>query len=181
MGVLALSYEPDKYKELYDYLAADTDFWIKNDIWMGRDKAFGKSEIPVQERAKTWTIADFTTFRTEGLKIEMKYFILKQLKTGELTVVGCNANYLRAIRNIGISVSNCSALSFADINGEDINLDDFNASDTERRIYRQLKGHVIRFTDSRISVYPYKRYDSLLCGVVLLRSKFVVPNTLHNT
>lgn len=145
MGALALSCEKEKYTEMYDYLTADTDFWIKNDIWKGNDTAFHISEIPVQERAKAWIIADFTTFRSESLKLEIKYFIFKQLKTDELTAAACTANYCRAIRNIGKAANTCMETSFADINPDDLSIDEANESKTECRTFRQLKGHVIRF------------------------------------
>ena len=76
MGALDLNYGKDKYTkkyiEIYDYLTEDTDFWLKRDVWTGKDSAFIKSKIPLQERAKTRVIADFTTFKNESLKLEMK-------------------------------------------------------------------------------------------------------------
>ena len=145
MGALALNYENEKYTEIYEYLTEDTDFWIKNDIWKGNDKAFNTSKIPVQERVKTWIIADFTTFMNEPLKLEMKYFIIKQLKDGELTAAGCSANYCRAIRNMGKSSNTCAELSFAEINADYLSIDESNESETECIKFRQLKGHLIRF------------------------------------
>lgn len=145
MGALALNYENEKYTEIYEYLTEDTDFWIKNDIWKGNDKAFNTSKIPVQERVKTRIIADFTTFMNEPLKLEMKYFIIKQLKDGELTAAGCSANYCRAIRNIGKSSNTCAELSFAEINANYLSIDESNESETECIKFRQLKGHLIRF------------------------------------
>ena len=145
MGALALNYENEKYTEIYDYLTEDTDFWLENDVWTGKDSAFKKSKIPLQERAKTRIIADFTIFRKESLKLEMKYFIMKQLKTGELTAAGCSANYCRAIRNIGKSVNTCTELSFSEIEEDALSIDEFNESETECRNFRQLKGQIIRF------------------------------------
>lgn len=145
MGALALGYEDEKNTEIYEYLTIDTDFWMKNDVWTGKDSAFEKSKISLQERAQTRVIADFSTFKNKPLKLEMKYFIIKQLKDGELTAAGCSANYCRAIRNIGKSVNDCGKLSFAEITVDDLNIDESNESETERRIFRQLKGHVIRF------------------------------------
>lgn len=145
MGALVLSYEDDKYKEIYDYLTADTDLWMKNDIWKGNDPAFEKSRIKIQERVKTCIIADFTTFRNRSLKTEMKYFILKKLKTGELTAAGCSANYCRAIRNIGRAVSSCPAVSFEKVNADEMTLYGSDISDNELRVFRQLKNHTVSF------------------------------------
>lgn len=145
MGAFALSYEDKKCTEIYAYLTVDTDFWIKNDVWTGKDSAFEKSKISLQERAQTGIIADFSTFKNKSLKLEMKYFIIKQLKDGKLTAAGCSANYCRAIRNIGKSVNDCGKLSFVEIMIDDLSIDESNESETERRTFRQLKGHVIRF------------------------------------
>lgn len=171
MGVLALNYESDKYTELYEYLMTDTDFWIKNDIWKGNDKAFNTSKIPIQERVKNWIIADFTTFTNDSLKLEIKYFIIKQLKDGELTAAGCSANYCRAIRNIGKASNTCKELSFAEITADDLRIDESNESKTECINFRQLKGHVISFIkdfyDEREGLERDKWYALKIPGVKL--------------
>lgn len=146
MGALALAYESDdKYTEICGYLNGSDGFWIRNDIWTGHDKAFEESGIYVKERAKTWTIADFTTFKKEQLKNEMKYFILNQLKEKALTAHGCSANYLRALRNLGEAVSRRPILSFADADPDEIIIMNGDISDTESRVFRELKCQAIRF------------------------------------
>lgn len=88
MGVLALSYDSDeKYMEMCDYLNANNGYWINNDVWIGCDNAFKEAEICVKDKVKTWTIADFTTFKQVRLKNEMKYFILKNLKIMNLQLM----------------------------------------------------------------------------------------------
>ena len=131
MGALVLNYESDdKYTEICEYLNTNNAFWIRNDIWEGRDKAFGESGIYINDRAITRIIADFTTFKQNTLKNEMKYFVLKQLREGDLTAYGCSANYLRAIRNLGEAVSGYSGISFVDVNPDEIIMNDVNTSDT---------------------------------------------------
>ena len=131
MGVLALSYDSDeKYMEMCDYLNANNGYWIKNDVWIGCDNAFKEAEICVKDRVKTWTIADFTTFKQVRLKNEMKYFILKKLKETELTAYGCCAHYLRAIRNIGNVTSNTRITSFLDNKTKGLTIDRDSLSDT---------------------------------------------------
>ena len=146
-------------------------FWIKNDIWIGQDRAFGESGIYVKEKIKTWTIADFTTFKQEQLKNEMKYFILKQLKENVLTTYGCTANYLRAIRNLGEAVGCCSTLSFADINPDEIIIMNEGISDTERRNFRQIKYRIVRFIrdiyDEKEALDKDKWYAREIPGVKL--------------
>ena len=172
MGVLALAYEPDdKYTEICEYLNENDGFWVKNDIWKGQDKAFKESGIYVKDRVKARTIADFTTFKQEQLKNEMKYFILKQLKENALTAYGCSANYLRAIRNLGEAVSGSPVQSFADAEPGEIIITDRNASDTENRVFRELKCHAISFVrdvyDEREGLDRDKWYALQIPGVRL--------------
>lgn len=172
MGALTLTYgSDDKYMEICEYLSENNGFWIKNDIWIGQDRAFGESGIYVKEKIKTWTIADFTTFKQEQLKNEMKYFILKQLKENVLTTYGCTANYLRAIRNLGEAVGCCSTLSFADINPDEIIIMNEGISDTERRNFRQIKYRIVRFIrdiyDEKEALDKDKWYAREIPGVKL--------------
>lgn len=175
MGALALTYESDdKYTEICEYLNTEKGFWIKNDVWPGYDKAFEESGIKVKKSIKEWTIADFTTFKQEQLKNEMKYFILKRLKEGDITAHGCSANYLRAIRNLGEAVSSYFGKSFADINPDEINMSGVNASDTENRMFRELKYRTVSFIrdiyDEREGLDRDKWYALQIPGVKLSAS-----------
>lgn len=146
MGALALAYEPDdKYIELCEYLNKHGDFWAGNDIWFGEDEAFSENGIIIQDKIKKWTIADFTSFRQEQIKNEMKYFVLKQLKDNAVTAYGYSANYLRAMQNLGRSMSFSSYMSLADVNPDELKTAGEDLSDTEIRVFRQFKGRVIRF------------------------------------
>lgn len=172
MGALALAYESDdKDIEICRYLNGNDGFWIRNDIWTGQDEAFEESGIYVKERTGTWTIADFTTFRQEQLKNEMKYFILKQLKENTLTAHGCSANYLRAIRNLGEAVSSSPIQSFADAEPDEIIITNGNVSDTESRVFKELKCRTISFIrdvyDEREGLDRDKWYALQIPGVRL--------------
>lgn len=146
MGALALAYESDdKYSEICEYLDKHGEFWIKNDIWMAEDKAFAENRIPIHEKAKKWTIADFGTFRQEQIKNEMKYFVLKRLIDHEITAYGFSANYLRAMRNLGMAMSFSPVTSIADVKPDDVKLFTKSISATEIDVFRQLKGHVVSF------------------------------------
>lgn len=172
MGVLALSYDSDdKYMEMCDYLNANNGYWINNDVWTGCDNAFKEAEICVKDRVKTWTIADFTTFKQVRLKNEMKYFILKKLKDNELTAYGCCAHYLRAIRNIGNVTSNTRITSFLDNKTKGLIIDGDSLSDTEFKTFESLKRAVICFVqdiyDERPELEKDKWHSSLIPGVKL--------------
>lgn len=172
MGVLALAYESDeKYMEICEYLKANNGYWIKNDIWFGKDIAFYEREIYINDRARTRMIADFSTFKQASLKNEMKYFILKQLSDGEFTAHGCAANYLRAIRNLGKTVSNYSEISFADIDPDEILMHDMKVSNTENKTFKELKCRIIGFVrelyDNREGLDRDRWYALQIPGVKL--------------
>lgn len=172
MGVLALTYEPDdKYIEICEYLDEHGEFWVRNDIWSGEDNAFAENGITIQKKVRKCTIADFTSFRQEQIKNEMKYFVLKQLKDNSLTACGYTANYLRAMQNLGKAVSFSSITSLAEAEADELQVADENLSNTEIRIFRQLKGHVISFIkdyyDSREGLDRDKWYALQIPGVKL--------------
>ena len=160
MGALALIYESDdKYIEICEYLNDNEGFWIKNDIWTGRDKAFAESGIQVKERVKTWTIADFTTFKQEQLKNEMKYFLLKRMKEEGLTAYGCSANYLRAMRNIGNAAKDNGIVSFMDEKATGLTIKSTSYSETECRMFEELKKAVIRLIQDMYDETPELEKD----------------------
>jgi len=172
MGALALAYDSDdKYVEICDYLSAEHGYWIKNDIWLGSDKAFEERGICVKDKVKRCTIADFSTFRQNRLKNEMKYFILKQLSEEVFSAYGCCANYVRAIRNLGKAVKHHVGISFIDINPDEIVLDDINASDTEKKKFQEIKYRVVRyirdFHDEKEELDKDKWHALLIPGVKL--------------
>lgn len=172
MGVLALSYESDeKYMEMCNYLNDNNGYWIKNDIWIGCDNAFKEAKICVKDKVKTWTIADFTTFKQIRLKNEMKYFILKKLKEGEFTAYACSSRYLRAIRNIGNVASNTLIVSFLDNKAKGLMIEKDSLSDTEFKVFESLKKAAICFIqdiyDERLELEKDKWHASLIPGVKL--------------
>ncbi len=172
MGALALAYDSDdKYMEICEYLSANHGYWIKNDVWLGSDKAFEERGICIKDRVKRSTIADFSTFRQERLKNEMKYFILKQLSEEVLSAHGCCANYARAIRNLGKAVNKNVGLSFIDINPDKIVMVDTNVSETETKTFQEMKYRVVRyirdFYDGKEELDKDKWHALLIPGVKL--------------
>lgn len=172
MGALALAYESDdNYLEICEFLRENNGFFIENDIWHGNNKVFEESGIKVNERAKTRIIADFSAFKQERLKNEMKYLILKRFKENELSAYGCSANYLRAIRNIGVSASRYSISSFRDIEATKITILDTSASISECRNFETLKDAAINFIQDIYDERPELEKDTwhalLIPGVKL--------------
>ncbi len=172
MGALALYYEADeKYTEICEYLDADGGFWSQNDVWKISDIALLQSGISLNRKAGQSTVADFSDFKQPALKNEIKYFVLRQLKDGRITAHGCGTNYLRAIRNLGNAVSRFNVESFADMNADEISLSDPDASDTEKRNFRELKyrvtGFFVDIYDEREGLERDKWYALQIPGVKL--------------
>ena len=144
MGALSLAYEvDDKYHKICDFLSENNGYWIRNDVWIGKDTVFEECGIKVNKKAKTRTIADFSTFKQERTKNEMKYVILKRFKENGLTAYGCSANYLRGIRNIGRSAGIYDITSFRDEDASGITIQDDSASISECKVFNTLKNAVI--------------------------------------
>ncbi len=140
MGVLELAYEPDsQYQDICEYLCCENGFWIKNDIWKGSDAAFQEAGIVVNEKAKNWIIADFSSFESQRLKNEAKYLILVRMKENSLSALSCSANYLRAIRNLGQSLKHKSVSSFREADGISIRILDESISESEQKVFNKLK------------------------------------------
>ena len=144
MGAFALAYDNDQhYKEMIDYLGEQDGYWLKNDIWKGGAQAFQEAGIRAEDRAKAWTIADFSGFENESLKLEMKYFVLKGFKDEQFTAVGFTANYLRAIRLLGKKMSCLHKVTFRGMAPGVMEISQEELGRTEGRAYEHLKNDVI--------------------------------------
>jgi len=144
MGAFALAYGNDRHcLEMIDYLGGQDGYWLKNDIWKGDAQAFQEAGIRAEDRAKTRTIADFSGFENEGLKLEMKYFVLKGFKDEQFTAVGFTANYLRAIRLLGKKMSCLHKVTFRGMSPGVMEISQEELSKKEGRAYGHLKNDVI--------------------------------------
>lgn len=99
----ALVYEEsdDKYREMTEYLLTEGGYWLKEDRWHTGAESFKEAGIRIAEKEKNWILADFSEYRSERLKLEMKYYYLWSMKEKWLTAKSLCHNYARAVREIG--------------------------------------------------------------------------------
>ena len=147
-GSTALAYRDESYDEKQDqmrhYLSSEGGYWLSNDKWYMDDKSFIEGNIEVSV-AKRYLIADFATYRSECLKIEMKYYLLYAMKHGMITALSVCQNYSRAIANIGTYLSGKGDESTFSNRAICNEMSGMDASETEKRTYLALKKTVIRF------------------------------------
>ena len=148
-GTSALAYydgtfAEDKQNRIRAFLSSEGGYWLNNDQWYLDDKSFGMAGIKAST-SKKHLVADFAAYRSECMKNEMKFYLLYAMKTGKITAVSICQNYGRAIANIGTYLSKegvgCSFSHLAICD----DLNDSEASETEKRVYLSLKDATIRF------------------------------------
>ena len=105
MGVAAyaFAYEEtdDKYREMTEYLSTEGGYWLKEDRWNTGAESFKEAGIRIAEKEKNWILADFSGYRSDRLKLEMKYYYLRSMKEKWMTAKSLRHNYVRAVREIG--------------------------------------------------------------------------------
>jgi hypothetical protein len=67
-------YSKSKYDELIEYLKQDDGYWLENDKWDATKNIFFNKKID------TMRFIDFTNFKNEQLKNEIKYYLLYNFK-----------------------------------------------------------------------------------------------------
>ena len=147
-GTAALAYcheaFEDKQSRIRDYLSSEGGYWLDNDQWYLDDESFSSGGIKVTVPGR-WLMADFSAYRSERLKNEMKFYLLYSMKHGKTTAVGICQNYLRAIANMGVFLSTeDTESSFEHLSVSD-DMNGLETSETEKRVYLSLKRMVIRF------------------------------------
>ena len=147
-GSTALAYYDESYSEkqsqMQQYLSSEGGYWLNNDKWYLDDKSFIEGNIKITV-SKRHLIADFTTFCSEYLKNELKYYLLCAMKRGTITAYSISKHYCRAIANIGIFLSGEGAESTFCNRAICNEMSDMNASETEKQAYLALKKAAIRF------------------------------------
>jgi site-specific recombinase XerD len=132
----------DKQALVQHYLSSEGGYWLDSDQWYLDDEAFDKAGIGVAA-PKRHLIADFSDYRSERLKNEIKFYLLYAMKHGKISATSIRHNYIRAITNIGIFLSGIES-SFRHLptcNEPEIS----KTSRTEELKYFRLKNAVIRF------------------------------------
>ena len=160
MSALAIKERFDKHKaEMYAYIEG---YWYENDIWELENKAVKESLI--NSAGLTGVLVDFRTFKSQNLKMEMKFYLLHALKERELSVSNVKIHYKKIVEDIG---RNYSENSF---NGSAIKPAPFMRKE-RGRLYEVMQGNVIRFIsdfyDERPELERDKWHALLIPGVKL--------------
>lgn len=71
----------DKYLQMEDYLSSEGGYWLREDIWMIESEEFRQGGLSAG-KYKNGTLADFSGYKKECMKVEMKYYLLYCMKTG---------------------------------------------------------------------------------------------------
>lgn len=130
----------DKYREMTDYLSCEDGYWLREDKWYMDAESLDKAEINTHE--KHWILADFESYKSQQLKVEMKYYLLWSMKEKHITSKGIFHNYGRAIQNIGKYLSNKETESFDNLV---IDLIPKNLKEIEHKAYLMLYHKVVQF------------------------------------
>lgn len=135
----------DKYTQMTEYLSSERKYWIDNDQWYLEADSFQEAGINTGKK-KTGRLADFSGYKSEQLKNEMKYFLLYSMKNGLLSVSNIYVHYNVAIRKIGTLLNGRYEVnSFADLDERYEAAEYVDNKPEMERLYQLLKRDVIIF------------------------------------
>ena len=120
MGALAIGKISDPhYEEMIAYLSTENGYWLKNDKWSADSEEYKSLNLgPIREG--NHFIADFTGYKNETVKIEVKYAILLLMKEKTLSAYDLNNVYSTAVKLVGTTLgSDFSISTLAFFNAED--------------------------------------------------------------
>ena len=135
-----------KHAEMLSYLSENDSYWLLNDTWRSDAEAYISSGIgPV--RSPNNAVVDFSGFHNTDLKLEMKYFMLYELKNKWKTPVYLQSVLKTAIFLIGERIGSDPRISsFVQCPDED-DSDELDESvyEAPRTQYKALRKQVIAF------------------------------------
>lgn len=120
MGALAIEKVSDPhYEEMIAYLSTENGYWLKNDKWSADSEEYKSLNLGPLREGKHF-IADFTGYKNETVKIEVKYAILLLMKEKILSAYDLNNVYSTAVKLVGTTLgADFSISTLAFINTED--------------------------------------------------------------
>lgn len=146
--ILPIEETDGKYDEMVSYLSAEGGYWLNNDIWRMRDSAFDEAGIGIPKAKRInpggCILADFSGYRSERIKIEVKYYLLYRLKEKILTPIAASRMYKRAIKRIGELLKG-ETESILDADDEAFVLTDQETSETEKEVTLTLGKRIKKF------------------------------------
>ena len=170
MSALSVNEIYDRHKaEIYAYI---NGYWVENDIWDLDSAEFETSGIDTE--GLHGILADFSAFKNENLKAEMKFYLLHELRGKCLSVSNVKHHYRNVIREIGC---NSKADSFDGLEEKPI---EFKGKEFNR-LYKTMLGNVIRFIsefyDERPELERNKWRARLIPGVkISAAGKRTIPS-----
>ncbi len=147
IGNLALKQITDsKHEMMAEYLSAEDGYWYRNDEWRADTVAYKNAGLR-EVRFPNEILVDFSGYQNEGLKLEMKYFILYGMKHKMRSPYNLQNLQKSAVRMLGERTGSDSSLtSFAGADVDDENdMPDRTVGKVPLREYKRLRRGVIEF------------------------------------
>lgn len=120
MGALALEIQADPHhEEMISFLSSEERYWLKNDKWSADSDEYKSLNLGLLRDGRH-LIADFSDYKNEAVKIEVKYAILLMMKEKTISAYDLNNIYSTAVKLLGNTVgSDFSIGTLAFENAED--------------------------------------------------------------
>lgn len=146
----------DKYEQMTEYLSSEGGYWKNNDKWYLDAGSFQEAGIKTGKTSGE-LMADFGGFHAEGLKTEMKYYLLFCMKEKHMTATSISRNYKRAIMNLGAELKKTDSRSFNGLSWGCSVPEDLGT--TERNAYRKLYRGIVSFITDHYGGCPETEKD----------------------
>jgi len=135
----------DKYLQMKEYLSSEGGYWLREDIWMIESAGFRQGGLSAG-KYKNGTLADFSGYKKERMKVEAKYYLLYCMKNGWNSPFQVYNVKTTAIRLIGENLADKGRWnSFNEISGGVSEIPEVPVSAGLLQKYQVLKGQMIRF------------------------------------
>lgn len=135
-----------RHEVMVEYLSAEDGYWLESDEWRADSDAYREAGLR-DVRYKDAVLVDFSSYRNEALKLEMKYFILYGMKHKWKSPYNLQNMQKSAVRMLGEGIgSNLELSSFSQVVPDDEgDMPDGSAGRVPCREYRNLRLSVIEF------------------------------------
>lgn len=149
MGALAITYPirrfEDKQKQMTEYLSSEGGYWLREDKWLIESDAFKASGLNAGKYSKG-TLSDFTNYKNEYMKVEMKYYLLYSMKEGMVSPFHIYNVMTTAVKLIGERLaSSAKQSSFEGFDEKEFETGRQGMTGCVWKKYLVLKRSVIRF------------------------------------
>lgn len=135
-----------KHEMMVQYLSAEGGYWLNNDEWRSDTDAYQEAGLR-EVRSSETVLVDFSSYRNEELKLEMKYFILYGMKHKWKSPYHLQNMQKSAVRMLGERLgSDLSLTSFSQAEEEDeSDMPDNSVGRAPLKEYKNLRRGVLAF------------------------------------